>query len=247
MEKQDFLRTLLARTADCGLPFSEEQALRCHEHISLMLAWNRSHNLTRITDLEDIIEKHILDSLLPAKWLPPAGPALDIGTGAGFPGIPLKILHPGLAMLLLESHRKKVSFLKTVLSRLPLQHISALQGRWEELAQGGHPHFRNSFKLTTMRAVRLEPEHISVAASSLLGQDGIFAWWAGPNADVQWHDRHVELFRNVGMTFEGRHSYLLPSATQPRYLFVWKRRRQESGDRSQKTEGSRQKAVGSRK
>ena len=222
MEKKDFLRTLLAQTADCGIPFSEEQALRCHEHISLMLVWNRSHNLTRITDLEEIIEKHILDSLIPARWLPQAGPAIDIGTGPGFPGIPLKILHPKLEMLLLESHRKKVSFLKIVLSQLPLQNISALQARWEELAQRGHPLLKHPFKLAIMRAVRLKPEHLAIAASEILGQDGIFAWWAGPSADLKWHDQHGDQFKNVGITFEGRYSYALPSATQPRYLFVWR-------------------------
>ena len=222
MEKHDFLKTLLALAGQCGVPLSEAQALICHEHISLMLAWNRNHNLTRITDPKEIIEKHLLDSLIPARWLPQAGPALDIGTGPGFPGIPLKILHPEIEMLLLDSHRKKVSFLKTVLSRLPLQNISALQGRWEELAQGGHPLVKGPFKLAMMRAVRLEPEHICVTAK-ILGRDGMFAWWAGPSADLEWHDHHRERFEKVGMTFEGRHSYSLPSSVQSRYLYLWRK------------------------
>jgi 16S rRNA (guanine527-N7)-methyltransferase len=223
MEKIDFLKMLLGLAEQCGIPLSEAQALLCREHISLMLEWNRNHNLTRITDPKEIIEKHLLDSLIPARWLRQAGPALDIGTGPGFPGIPLKILHPELEMLLLDSQRKKVSFLKIVLSKLPLQNISALQGRWEELAQGGHPLVKSPFKLAMMRAVRLEPEHISVAAANLLGPDGLFAWWGGPSADLKWCDHHRERFENAGMTFAGRHSYALPSAVQLRHLYLWRK------------------------
>jgi 16S rRNA (guanine527-N7)-methyltransferase len=225
MEKEDFLRTLLALTDDCGIPFSEEQALLCHQHISLMLEWNRHCNLTRITDFEEIMEKHLLDSLLPARWLPQAGPAIDIGSGPGFPGIPLKILHPQLEMLLLESHRKKASFLKIAISKLRLQNISALQARWETLTKRDPPFPREPFKLAIMRAVKLDPKHLAVAASDILDRDGLFAWWAGPSADLRC-DRPGELFENTGMTFERRYSYALPSASQPRYLLVWRKRRQ---------------------
>ena len=222
MANGDFLKTLLVLADDYGIQFSEEQARLCRRHISLMLEWNRHCNLTRITDFGEIITKHLLDSLIPAKWLPQAGPAIDIGSGAGFPGIPLKILYPGLDMLLLESHRKKVSFLKTVLSQLPLQGISALHGRWEALAAADQPLPKNRFKLATMRAVRLQPEHLAVAAKEILARNGMFAWWAGPSADLRWCDEHRGLFENPGMGFEGRHCYTLPSASHPRYLFIWR-------------------------
>ncbi len=197
------------------------------EHISLMLEWNRHCNLTRITDFREIIEKHLLDSLIPARWLPQAGLAVDIGSGPGFPGIPLKILHPELEMLLLESQRRKASFLKIVLSKLGLQHISVLQARWETLTGRDRPFQKKPFKLAIMRAVKLEPKHLAAAASEILEPDGIFAWWAGPSADLRY-DPQGGLFENTGMTFEGRYSYALPSASQPRYLFVWRKRSYES-------------------
>ena len=155
MVNEDFLRTLLALMEEYGIPFSEEQAGICYEHISLMLDWNRRCNLTRITDSREIIEKHLLDSLIPARWLPRAGPAMDIGTGPGFPGIPLKVLHPELEMLLLESNRKKTSFLKVVLSRLSLLNVRVLESRWEELVHADHPLLETPLMLVTMRAVRL--------------------------------------------------------------------------------------------
>jgi 16S rRNA (guanine527-N7)-methyltransferase len=223
MDQKDFLRTLLALAEKYDVPFSEEQALRCHEHVSLMLEWNRGCNLTRITDYGEIIEKHILDSLIPARWLPQAGPAIDIGSGAGFPGIPLKILHPELDMLLLESHRKKASFLKVVLSRLMLPKVLVLHERWEDLARSGSPFLKNPPLLATMRAVRLNPEHLS-AASKILGPDGVFAWWTGLGADFKRYEDHDGRLEKAGMILEGRHSYSLPSTSQPRYLFIWRKR-----------------------
>jgi 16S rRNA (guanine527-N7)-methyltransferase len=222
MEHKVFLGTLLTLAHECGISLSEEQARLCGEHISLMLQWNRRCNLTRITDFREIIEKHLLDSLIPARWLPHTGLAVDIGSGPGFPGIPLKILHPQLDMLLIESHRKKASFLKVALSKLPLKNISALQARWETLTGSEHPFLSKPIKLATMRAVKLEPKHLAVAASKMLDRDGIFAWWAGPSADPGC-DPHGGVFDSTGMTFQKRYSYTLPSGSQPRYLFVWQK------------------------
>jgi 16S rRNA (guanine527-N7)-methyltransferase len=223
MEQREFLKTILALARDCHILFSEEQALICYEHISLMLEWNRRYNLTRITDFAEIIEKHILDSLIPSRWLPNSGAAIDIGSGPGFPGIPLKIVHPKLDMVLLESHRKKVSFLKVVLSQLPLQNLQALQGRWEDLLHTDHPLLKKPFTLATMRAIRLEPEHLYVAASKVLQPNGLFAWWAGPSADLGWQEKHRDDYEKAGIVFQRSYSYSLPSASQTRFLFIWKK------------------------
>ncbi|MEN6437714.1 MAG: 16S rRNA (guanine(527)-N(7))-methyltransferase RsmG, partial [Syntrophobacter sp.] len=143
-----------------GLHLSREQADLCRMHIELMLEWNHRLNLTRITIQEETIVKHLLDSLLPATALPASGNALDVGTGAGFPGIPLKILHPGLEFTLLDASRKKVSFLAVVVAKLGLKGIHPVHGRWEDFAQA--PGNRMRFSLITMRAVRLEPRHLSI-------------------------------------------------------------------------------------
>jgi 16S rRNA (guanine527-N7)-methyltransferase len=228
MERKDFLKSLLALTAQHSIPFSEQQALACYEHISLMLYWNQRCNLTRITDHREIIEKHVLDSLIPARWLPHAGPAIDIGTGPGFPGIPLKILHPELEMLLLDSNRKKVSFLKVLLSRLPLEKVRVLESRWEDLVRMDHPPVKEPLTLATMRAVKLEPTHLLRFAAKLLQPQGVFAWWAGPGADLERQKDERETLAAAGMSFEGHHSYSLPSISQPRHLFIW--RKQASQD-----------------
>jgi 16S rRNA (guanine527-N7)-methyltransferase len=179
--------------------------------------------LTRITDCAGIIEKHILDSLIPSKWLPQSGAAIDIGSGPGFPGIPLKIAYPKLDVVLLESHRKKVSFLKVVLSQLPVRNVWALQGRWEEVLSIEPLLPKRSFRLATMRAVKMQSEYLCVAASRFLEPKGIFAWWAGPNADLGWQEEHRDDYERAGIEFQGSYSYSLPLTSQPRFLFVWKK------------------------
>lgn len=218
-----FLDTLLALTEEYDIPLTSNQGRACCEHIALMLAWNRRCNLTRITDQREILEKHLLDSLLPARWLPRTGPAVDVGTGPGFPGIPLSILHPELEMLLLESNRKKSSFLKVLLAQLALPKVRVVEGRWEELMRKDQPLAKNHFELVTMRAVKLEPAHLRHLASGLLRPGGVFAYWAGPGTDLTWQKDLSERLTAAGVSFEGRHGYSLPSIPQPRYLFLWRK------------------------
>src|SRR3979409_337267 len=83
-------------------------------HVDLLLKWNKSINLTAITDPDEVVEKHVLDSLALAPVLP-SGSLLDVGTGAGFPGIPVAIARPELEVVLVDSVQKKVAFLKNAL------------------------------------------------------------------------------------------------------------------------------------
>lgn len=176
------LTTLISKSAHAaGINLSDHQAGLCRIHIETMLEWNRHLNLTRITDTNEILVKHLLDSLLPAPYLPSSGPALDVGTGAGFPGIPLKIFSPDLEMVLLDSNRKKVSFLAASIAKMGLKGIRPAHGRWEDFAASSEK--KDIFQLITMRAVRIEERHLSILASRLLRSGGVFAWWAGPEAE----------------------------------------------------------------
>jgi 16S rRNA (guanine527-N7)-methyltransferase len=95
-----------------------------------MLKWNRSVNLTAITDPDEVAEKHVLDSLAVVPALP-SGSLLDAGTGAGFPGIPVAIARPDLEVVLVDSVQKKVAFLKSVLAELRLPRVKAVAVRLE--------------------------------------------------------------------------------------------------------------------
>lgn len=221
MTPEVFERELLRLGETAGLQLSEEQAELCCQHIALMLEWNRRVNLTRITDPYEICVKHLLDSLLPAQWLPREGQALDVGTGPGFPGVPLKILCPDLTTVLLEANHKKVAFLKMLLSRLRLKGLHALQGKWETFPEKPDPLCRKQYTLITMRAVKLQPEHLTELASRILAPGGVFAWWAGPGENLP--TVAVSSLRDASMVFHANFSYALPGASRPRQLFLWKK------------------------
>src|SRR5438477_1651271 len=115
---------------DMGVRLDPEQLKSLGRHVDLLLKWNKSINLTAITDPDEIAEKHVLDSLAVVPVLP-SGSLLDAGTGAGFPGIPIAIARPNLEISLVDSVQKKVAFLKSALAELRLPHVRAYAVRLE--------------------------------------------------------------------------------------------------------------------
>lgn len=116
--------------AQMGVKLGAEQLKQLGRHVDLMLKWNRSINLTSITDPDEVVEKHVLDSLAVVPALP-LGSLLDAGAGAGFPGIPIAIARPDLEVALVDSVQKKVAFLKNVLAELRLPKVKAYAVRLE--------------------------------------------------------------------------------------------------------------------
>ncbi len=148
------------RFQEAGLVLSEKQAGQFAAYAELLVQWNEKMNLTSITDFDEILEKHFLDSLAAAirPVLPPdvwKGNLVDVGTGAGFPGIPLKIYYPDLKVTLLDSLNKRVGFLDQVIRELGLKKITAVHGRAEDLAKD--PRYREQFGLCVSRAVAALP------------------------------------------------------------------------------------------
>ncbi|SCP96440.1 16S rRNA (guanine(527)-N(7))-methyltransferase RsmG [Anaerobium acetethylicum] len=127
-----------------------EQFIRYYE---MLIEWNKLMNLTGITEYEDVINKHFIDSLSLVKATDLAGisSVIDIGTGAGFPGIPLKIAFPHLNIVLLDSLNKRINFLNAVIEELGLENIRTIHGRAEEFAQ--KEEYRECFDLCVSRAV----------------------------------------------------------------------------------------------
>jgi 16S rRNA (guanine527-N7)-methyltransferase len=219
----EFTDLILKLTGKAGIALTDTEAQLLGRHIQLMLEWNLRLNLTRITGREEIVVKHILDSILPAKFLPSSGCALDVGTGAGFPGIPLKIVYPDLQMVLLDSSRKKVSFLTAVAAVLGLKGIRVLHGRWQEFAKVEEHAYK--FELITMRALRLEPEHITCLASMVLVPGGVLAWWGvGDPERIEEPGGSQSVKRNYGdMEFQDDLQYLLPGIEQQRAVWLWRK------------------------
>jgi 16S rRNA (guanine527-N7)-methyltransferase len=219
----EFTNLILKFARQAGIALTESRAQLLTRHIQLMIEWNLRLNLTRITGREEIVVKHLLDSIVPAKFLPSSGCALDVGTGAGFPGIPLKIVYPDLQMVLLDSSRKKVSFLAAVTAALGLKGIRVLHGRWQDFSK--IEQHANKFELITMRALRLEPEHITCLASTILVAGGVLAWWGVGDAERLAQSASTQTGKKNcrDMEFQDDLEYLLPGIKQRRAVWLWRK------------------------
>ncbi|HWQ89775.1 MAG TPA: 16S rRNA (guanine(527)-N(7))-methyltransferase RsmG [Desulfitobacteriaceae bacterium] len=167
--------------AKVGIELTAEQAAQFCLYGDLLLEWNQKMNLTSITDPDDIVLKHFIDSLTVRRYLRGKKMA-DIGTGAGFPGIPLKIVQPDLQLFLVDSLRKRLDFLQEVVQRLGLKEVEIIHARAEEL--GRNRKYRAGFEIVTSRAVA----RLSVLleyAIPLLQVNGQFIAMKGSNADAE--------------------------------------------------------------
>jgi 16S rRNA (guanine527-N7)-methyltransferase len=150
---REYLQTLLTdRAHSWGLSLSAAQSDQFLAYADELRCWNERFNLTTITDPEQIVTRHFLDSLVCAlHWGDEPQSLVDIGSGAGFPGLPLKILRPTLHLTLIESVRKKADFLHHIVELLGLEHVDILNERVELI--GRDPHRRASYDVATARAV----------------------------------------------------------------------------------------------
>ncbi|MDD3402430.1 MAG: 16S rRNA (guanine(527)-N(7))-methyltransferase RsmG [Hespellia sp.] len=141
------------KLAQLDIELNERQYRQFDQYFELLVEWNNVMNLTGITEYEEVNEKHFVDSLAIVKAidLNQVQTVIDIGTGAGFPGIPLKIVFPHLKVVLLDSLGKRVKFLNAVTEELGLLNISAIHGRAEDFAK--QKEYREQFDLCVSRAV----------------------------------------------------------------------------------------------
>jgi 16S rRNA (guanine527-N7)-methyltransferase len=134
-----------------GIRLSPEQLELFAAHALELLEWNRKVNLTAVTDPEEMAEKHYVDSCAPVPFLSTGASVLDIGSGAGFPGIPMAVLRLDCRVRMMESSRKKVNFLRQAVRLLGLQNAEALEMRAENAAKmEGH---RNAYDVVLSRAL----------------------------------------------------------------------------------------------
>ncbi len=147
MEKVEFEKKLYKLCPD----LNQKQLELFYNYMQLLLEWNEKINLTTITNPDEIILKHFVDSMTIVKYINNESKIVDVGTGAGFPGIPLKIAKPETNITLLDSLNKRLNFLQEVIIRLNLKDINTIHARVEEAGQ--NKQYRENFDIAMSRAV----------------------------------------------------------------------------------------------
>ena len=179
------------------------------KHAVELIKWNKKINLTAITDPVEIAVKHFVDSTASLSLIPHEASLIDIGSGGGFPGIPIKILIPSLSVTLIDGSRKKVNFLKHVIRTLDLKNIKACHVRAKDLAKNSA--FANSFDIAICRALAALDHFVSMALP-LLAKNGSIIAMKGGIAETE-----VESLRLLSSVKEYNFSVDLKKYTLPRF------------------------------
>lgn len=151
MDIKEFSDLMIEYGKEINMVFTEEQLQKFYQYMNLLIEWNEKINLTAIVEPKEIILKHFIDSLTIVQYIKPNESVIDIGTGAGFPGIPIKIVREDLQITLLDSLNKRIKFLDEMINVLNLKNINAIHARIEEY--GKNKQYRETYDVATSRAV----------------------------------------------------------------------------------------------
>lgn len=209
MNKEEFI----TKVEELGIHLTEEQLQKLNQFYKLLIDWNKKINLTRITLEEDVYLKHFYDSLTIVNVidLKKQNTLCDVGTGAGFPGIVLKIVYPNLKITLVDSLLKRVNYLNAIIKELELKNITAIHCRGEEL--------KDKFDVVTARAVA-NIEKLLKFTMHLVSKEGVFIAMKG-NIEEEMTEEVIKII-NKNFNIITIKKFLLPIENSHRSLVVVK-------------------------
>lgn len=216
MEINEFIKKI----EECNIPITEKKLEQLEKYYSLIIEWNEKINLTGITEKKEVYLKHFYDSATLSKIidLEKVSTLCDIGTGAGFPGIVIKIFYPHLQITLLDSLHKRIVFLEEVVQKLELENVIIIEGRAEEYAKT----HREIFDVVTSRAVA--PLSILMEYSIPLVKIG--KYFIPMKAKIENEKDSIDrLCEKLSSTLEKKLEFHLPIEESVRTLLAFKKRK----------------------
>lgn len=205
-------------TLTMNIKLTDEMLEQFHTYKNLLLEWNEKINLTAITDEKEIIIKHFIDSLTIEKYIPQNAKLIDVGTGAGFPGIPIKIVRPDVEVLLLDSLNKRINFLNEVIQKCNLKNIDAIHSRAEDAAH--NLKYREKYDIATARAVA-NISTLSELCSPFIKIGGKFLCMKADAAEEMKNaQKSIEILK---MNEEKIDKIILPEINAERTIIVYKK------------------------
>ena len=214
MEQQFTIETFYEVLKQHQIILTEQQKQQFYDYAVMLAEWNEKMNLTAITEINEVYEKHFLDSLLPSFDVKLEGSFCDVGAGAGFPSIPLKIVYPQLKVTIVETLGKRITFLSELCKKLGLTDVTLVHERAEIYALT----HRESFDVVSARAVA-NLRLLSELCIPLVKQGGIFLAMKGANAAQECEDAQKAL-KTLGVKKEAEFEvHLSDQAKRVNYVF----------------------------
>lgn len=207
-----------------GINLHKEQIKKFSRYLELLVQWNQKINLTSLKTPQEIIIKHFLDSIscikVINKYMNIEGTSIiDVGTGAGFPGMPIKIVCPSISLFLLEARKKKTIFLEKIIEEINFQKVEVINGRAE--AFGKCPDYRQKYDIVLSRAVALL-NTLSEYCLPLVRVGGLFVAQKGRSYREEI-DKALKAVQFLGGELIGVENVRIPFINQERYLLIIKK------------------------
>lgn len=216
MEKEEFIKKISEQATNINIKLNSLQINQLYTYMQLLIEWNKNINLTAITEPKEIIQKHFIDSLTINKYIKDKDKMIDVGTGAGFPGIPIKIINNMVDVTLLDSLNKRLIYLNEVIKELDLKQIETIHYRAEEA--GNDEKYREKFDIAVSRAVA--PLNILVEyILPLVKIDGICICMKGNSIEEEINNSKNAI-QELGGKIENIDEFNLPNSDIQRNLII---------------------------
>lgn len=203
-----------------NISLNDNQIDQFNKYYDLLIEWNSFMNLTAITDFEEVIIKHFVDSMAIGNFIDLNNKSvIDIGTGAGFPGLPIKILFPESEVVLMDSLNKRINFLNAVIDNLDLKLVRTVHSRAEDL--GHNPDFRETFDYCTSRAVA-NLSTLTEYCIPFVKVGGVFISYKSEKTDIEVNNAK-NAFSLLNCSIDNIYEYKLPDTDFSRTLVLIKK------------------------